>query len=74
MTAMERDEKYFDYVFASFQEALKKKRRQLPSVSLIAMKFNTPFTVLISTLISLRTKDDVTLSASERLFRLADNI
>ena len=72
MTAMERDEKYFDYVFASFQEALKKKRRQLPSVSLIAMKFNTPLTVLISTLISLRTKDDVTLSASERLFRLAD--
>ena len=69
---MERDERYFDYVFESFQEALKKKRRQLPSVSLIAMEFNTPFTVLISTLISLRTKDDVTLAASRRLFALAD--
>ena len=31
-----------------------------------------PFKVLVSTLISLRTKDEVTRKASERLFRLAD--
>lgn len=67
------DEAYFDRIFALFQEALKKKKRNLPSVSLIALKMNTPYTVLISTLISLRTKDDVTLAASERLFSLADN-
>ncbi|MGN0905516.1 MAG: endonuclease III domain-containing protein [Bullifex sp.] len=69
---MEKDERYFDNVFTLFQEALRKKRRQLPSVSLIAMEFNTPYTILISTLISLRTKDDVTLAASRRLFSLAD--
>lgn len=70
---MNFDETYFDRIFALFQEALKKKKRNLPSVSLIALKMNTPYTVLISTLISLRTKDDVTLAASERLFSLADN-
>lgn len=71
-TMMEFDSNYFDYIFETFQNALKKKKRQLPSVSLIALKMNTPYTVLISTLISLRTKDDVTLKASERLFSLAD--
>ena len=70
---MNFDEAYFDRIFALFQEALKKKKRNLPSVSLIALKMNTPYTVLIATLISLRTKDDVTLAASERLFSLADN-
>lgn len=70
---MNFDEAYFDRIFALFQEALKKKKRNLPSVSLIALKMNTPYTVLISTLISLRTKDDVTLAGSERLFSLADN-
>lgn len=70
---MNFDEAYFDRIFALFQEALKKKKRNLPSVSLIALKMNTPYTVLISTLISLRTKDDVTLAASKRLFSLADN-
>ena len=70
---MNFDEAYFDRIFALFQEALKKKKRNLPSVSLIALKMNTPYTVLILTLISLRTKDDVTLAASERLFSLADN-
>ena len=70
---MNFDEAYFDRIFALFQEALKKKKRNLPSVSLIALKMNTPYTVLISTLISLRTKDDVTLAASERLLSLADN-
>ena len=69
---MNFDEAYFDKIFCLFQDALKKKKRNLPSVSLIALKMNTPYTVLISTLISLRTKDEVTLAASERLFKLAD--
>lgn len=43
----------------------------LPSVSEIARETG-PFHVLISTMISLRTKDEVTLSASRRLFAQAD--
>lgn len=45
----------------------------LPSVSQIARKKRDPFRILISTMISLRTKDDVTLSASARLFGIADS-
>ena len=41
-----------------------------PSVTQIAAR-GRPFEVLISTVISLRTKDAVTLAASKRLFRLA---
>ncbi|MGB9732221.1 MULTISPECIES: endonuclease III domain-containing protein [Calditerrivibrio] len=50
------------------------KRFETPSVTKIAnlIKGN-PFAVLISTLISLRTKDEVTLKASERLLSRADN-
>jgi endonuclease III len=44
----------------------------LPSVSAIARSSRSPFHVLISTMISLRTKDDVTFAASERLFAQAD--
>lgn len=40
----------------------------LPSVSQIARSSRTPFHILVSTMISLRTKDEVTLAASERLF------
>ena len=43
-----------------------------PSVTRIAKKSRDPFRVLISTMISLRTKDEVTSSASERLFAVAD--
>lgn len=50
------------------------KRFETPSITKIAnlIKGN-PFAVLISTLISLRTKDEVTLKASERLLIRADN-
>ena len=44
----------------------------LPSVSLIGEENGTPYKILISTLISLRTRDEVTLSASRRLFASAD--
>jgi endonuclease-3 len=44
----------------------------LPSVSRIAREHRDPFRVLVSTVISLRTKDEVTDEASRRLFLLAD--
>jgi len=44
----------------------------VPSVSRIAREKRDPFRVLVSTVISLRTKDEVTDSASRRLFALAD--
>jgi len=43
----------------------------VPSVSRIARKKRDPFRILVSTVISLRTKDEVTMDASRRLFRLA---
>ncbi len=43
-----------------------------PIVTEIARLRRDPFCVLISTILSLRTKDEVTRAASERLFALAD--
>jgi len=51
---------------------LKEHNRELPSVSAIAEDLRDPYRVLISTIISLRTKDEVTLAASRRLFAEAD--
>lgn len=45
---------------------------EVPAVGKIAERHRTPFHVLISTLISLRTKDQVTNEASQRLFELAN--
>ena len=44
---------------------------QAPVITLIANKGGTPFEVLASTLLSLRTKDEVTAEASARLFEQA---
>ncbi|HBO36642.1 MAG TPA: endonuclease III [Sphaerochaeta sp.] len=65
------DEHYWDDLFAQSREAIEKEGQLLPSVSIIAERENDPFHVLIATLISLRTKDEVTLAASQRLFALA---
>ena len=43
-----------------------------PVVTEITKKTRDPFKVLISTIISLRTKDDVTRAASKRLYELAE--
>jgi len=43
----------------------------LPAISTLADENNDPFQVLIATLISLRTKDKVTIEASRRLFERA---
>lgn len=67
------DEKYFDEIFYSFKEALDREGKEIPAVSLMAVELQDPFTVLISTVISLRTKDDVTLKASKRLMEVAPN-
>jgi len=54
-------------------EALTKSlaSKKLPIVSELAEQKNTPFHILISTLLSLRTKDEVTEVATRRLFALA---
>ena len=61
------DEAYFDGIFSSFRQVLAGMGKVLPAVSLVAVQKQDPFSVLISTVISLRTKDDVTLNASRRL-------
>ena len=48
------------------------KQWKVPTVTLIARK-RSPFQVLVSCIISLRTKDEVTGKASRSLFALADN-
>jgi endonuclease-3 len=44
----------------------------MPIVSHLAEEEHDPFEILISTILSLRTKDEVTAAATDRLFRLAD--
>lgn len=63
----------------TFGQAFTKIRRairpfQTPAVTQIAEKSRDPFRVLISCLISLRTKDEVTDAASQRLFARADTL
>ena len=54
-------------------KVLKWKLKDLPdpSVTLVGKKWKSPFLVLISCILSLRTKDATTLPASERLFKRA---
>lgn len=66
------DEHYWDDIFSSFRLAIEGEGRTLPSLSIIAGQKEDPFRVLIATILSLRTRDEVTLSSSERLFSLAD--
>ncbi|MCB9771707.1 MAG: endonuclease III [Candidatus Omnitrophica bacterium] len=63
--------KNIDQVIAILKEAIKDLPD--PSVTLVGKKWKTPFHVLISCLLSLRTNDKTTLPASERLFDLADS-
>jgi len=57
-------------IVRALREHLRSSR--LPSVSQIAREDRSPFRVLISTMISLRTRDEVTHAASARLFAEAD--
>lgn len=47
------------------------EKKELPIVTKLAEEHHDPFEILISTLLSLRTKDEVTAAATERLFALA---
>ncbi len=47
---------------------------QVPVVDLVAVQTRSPFKILVATILSARTKDDVTARASERLFRLAADV
>jgi endonuclease-3 len=60
----------------NIDQVIKIIRRQMknlpdPSVTLVGKRWKSPFLVLISCILSLRTKDETTLPASERLFKLA---
>jgi endonuclease III len=60
-------------IFSAMSSALAERfpGRPLPSVSRIAGSLPDPFRVLVSTMISLRTKDEVTGPASQRLLAAA---
>jgi endonuclease III len=63
------DDRHIAEIVRLLEEEL--KNRELPIVSELALKHQDPFEILISTLLSLRTKDEVTAAATERLFALA---
>ena len=46
---------------------------QVPVVDLIATQTRDPFKVLVATILSARTRDEVTAAASRRLFARADS-
>ncbi len=58
---------------SSFIKLLKHEvaRYRVPVVDLIAVQTQSPFKVLVATILSARTKDEVTAEASKRLFKLA---
>ena len=56
-------------IFSLFEGKLSEIGAPMPSVSIIAAEDSDPYRILASTIISLRTKDTVTLQASRRLFR-----
>ncbi|MCD6118043.1 endonuclease III [bacterium] len=64
------DTKTFVKVLSILQK--ESKEWDVPIVTLVAQRSKDPFQVLISTILSLRTKDEVTASASRRLFKEAD--
>ncbi|OGF50276.1 MAG: endonuclease III [Candidatus Firestonebacteria bacterium GWA2_43_8] len=61
--------KNIDVVVKILKNEIKKYKE--PIVGVVAKATRDPFKVLISTMISLRTKDDVTTEASRKLFLLA---
>jgi endonuclease III len=64
------DDRHIGEIIHRLEKELK-KTQELPIVSQLAEEKREPFKILISTLLSLRTKDEVTAVATERLFALA---
>jgi endonuclease-3 len=60
--------KTLEKVFSILDE--ESKNWNVPVVTLIALQEKDPFKVLLSTIISLRTKDEVTIEASKRLYKM----
>lgn len=67
-------EEYVDRIFEEFSSTLAKEGAPLPAVSIIGEADNSPYRVLTSTILSLRTRDSATLIASNALFSLAKDI
>ena len=63
------DDRVIDEIVGLLERELLK--RDIPIVTRLAEERRDPFEILISTLLSLRTKDEVTAAATERLFALA---
>ncbi len=59
-------------IFAGLQSFMNGAEK--PSISLIAEMNSDPYRVLFSTIISLRTRDEVTITASERLFHRSPDL
>ena len=66
-----RSEKQIAAVLSILKKEMKKYRN--PALTEIAERSRDPFKVLVSCILSLRTKDATTAKASGRLFALADN-
>ncbi len=64
------DNKGISKALESIKEEYPKYR--LPMVSEMVIERKDPFRILIGTILSLRTKDEVTSEAAKRLFRVAD--
>lgn len=68
------EESYLDRIFYEFKETLNKVGAGLPAVSIIAEEDNDPYRILVSTLLSLRTRDDVTLKTSKSILSKARSV
>lgn len=67
-------ERFKDDDISEILKILKKESKDwdVPVVTLTSVSSRDPFRVLISTILSLRTKDETTAKASKRLFAMAD--
>ena len=74
MNTANLSDNYFDSVFSAISSSLATMGALVPAVSKIAMEDNSPYRILASTIISLRTRDSATWEASINLFKLAPTI
>ena len=74
MNTANLSDNYFDSVFSAISSSLATMGAPVPAVSKIAMENNSPYRILASTIISLRTRDSATWEASINLFKLAPTI
>lgn len=65
---------YLENLFQSFTNKLDSIDAPIPAVSLIAMEDNAPYRILVSTILSLRTRDKVTFETSMRLLKIAPTV